>query len=201
MIIKRPFIFMRHGESEGNTLSLCQGQLDFPLTPHGRSQAREAAQYLRSLYPIFRVFASPLLRAAETARIVAPLIPHTSVQFVDGLKERHWGVAQGEHNRILFEQEAREAAPEFREPSPIEGLEELSQLRERIHTTFNEILSFHGDECPLIVGHGCFFRTLCSILPITQISKVPNAVPALCVPTDEGWDLHWISKRGYQLVA
>jgi probable phosphoglycerate mutase len=201
MIIKRAFVFIRHGESEGNKLSLCQGHLDLPLTPNGRAQAREAAQHLRGLSPIFRIFASPLQRASETARIIAPLIPHTSIQLINGLKERAWGVVEGAHNRVLFEQEAREALPDFREPSPIEGLEELSQLRERVRSSLNEVLSFHGDECPLIVGHGCFFRTLCSLLPVTNISTVPNATPALCQSTDEGWQLQWITKNGYQLVA
>jgi broad specificity phosphatase PhoE len=201
MIKKRAFVFVRHGESEGNKRHLCQGQLDPPLTPTGRSQARDAAAHLRGVASIFRIVASPLGRAAETARIIAPCIPHTTLLYHDGLKERHWGAAQGQHNRIISEQEAREASPDFCEPSPIEGLEELSQLKQRLRKTFDEILGFHGDELPLIVGHGCFFRTLCNQLLKTTITKVPNATPALCIPNEDGWSVQWITKDGYQLVA
>lgn len=201
MITKRAFVFVRHGESEGNKRHLCQGQLNLPLTPNGRSQARDAAAHIRGVASIFRIFASPLDRAAETARIIAPFIPHTCLLYHDGLKERRWGVAEGKHNRILFEQEALEASPDFQEPSSIEGIEELSQLTARIRSTLNEILASHGDELPLIVGHGCFFRSLCHHILKTSISKIPNATPALCVPEENGWSVQWITRNGYELVA
>lgn len=59
----------RHGESEWNALGRWQGQADPPLTDRGRAQAERAARAVRGV--VERVVGSDLLRAAETARIVA----------------------------------------------------------------------------------------------------------------------------------
>ena len=63
--------FLRHGESVGNQENRFQGQADFPLTDKGREQARALANRWKSERVTFeRCFASPLLRAKETAEIV-----------------------------------------------------------------------------------------------------------------------------------
>jgi broad specificity phosphatase PhoE len=63
--------FLRHGESVGNQENRFQGLADFPLTDKGRAQARALAERWQSEGMTFdRCFASPLLRAKETAEIV-----------------------------------------------------------------------------------------------------------------------------------
>jgi probable phosphoglycerate mutase len=64
-------LLVRHGESEGNAQDRMQGRSDFPLTEHGRGQARRLARWLAAL-PLdwHAVYASPLLRAWETAAII-----------------------------------------------------------------------------------------------------------------------------------
>lgn len=63
--------FLRHGESVGNQENRFQGQADFPLTEQGRAQARAlAAQWQAEKVTFDQCFASPLLRARETAEIV-----------------------------------------------------------------------------------------------------------------------------------
>ncbi len=63
--------FLRHGESVGNQENRFQGQADFPLTDKGREQARALAEHWKSKGATFdQCFASPLLRAKETAEIV-----------------------------------------------------------------------------------------------------------------------------------
>jgi 2,3-bisphosphoglycerate-dependent phosphoglycerate mutase len=63
--------FLRHGESVGNQENRFQGQADFPLTDKGREQARALAEYWKSDGITFdQCFASPLMRAKETAEIV-----------------------------------------------------------------------------------------------------------------------------------
>ncbi|RJP51075.1 MAG: histidine phosphatase family protein [Anaerolineaceae bacterium] len=64
--------FLRHGESVGNQENRFQGQADFPLTEKGRAQARAlAAQWQTEKVTFNQCFASPLLRAKETAEIVS----------------------------------------------------------------------------------------------------------------------------------
>jgi broad specificity phosphatase PhoE len=63
---------LRHGESVGNAESRWQGQADFPLTETGRAQARALAdRWQRENLKFDLVIASPLLRANETAQIIA----------------------------------------------------------------------------------------------------------------------------------
>jgi broad specificity phosphatase PhoE len=64
------FLFMRHGESEGNRDRQMQGRQESRLTRLGREQAREAGRWLAGR-GIGRVLASPLERAMETAVIAA----------------------------------------------------------------------------------------------------------------------------------
>lgn len=65
-----PLYFLRHGETEWNRAGRLQGHLDSPLTEKGQNQAALMASILlRELgpRPAFRLVASPLGRARQTA--------------------------------------------------------------------------------------------------------------------------------------
>lgn len=63
------FLYLvRHGQSVGNVRRTFHGQTDYPLTPEGRRQARQAAEKLREV-SFTRCFASNLQRAWDTAQI------------------------------------------------------------------------------------------------------------------------------------
>ncbi len=65
-------ILLRHGQSEGNANGYYQGQADFPLTETGREQATALAErWAGEEVRFHRIIASPLLRARETAEIIA----------------------------------------------------------------------------------------------------------------------------------
>jgi broad specificity phosphatase PhoE len=70
----QPFLItlLRHGESVGNAESRWQGQSDFPLTDTGRAQVSALADRWRTENAKFDyLISSPLLRAKETAEIIA----------------------------------------------------------------------------------------------------------------------------------
>ncbi len=68
---------LRHGESVGNAEGYFQGQSDFPLTERGRAQARSlAARWKREKKEFDYIIASPLVRAHETAEIIAEALKH-----------------------------------------------------------------------------------------------------------------------------
>lgn len=84
---------VRHGESVYNAEERIQGQTDIALSERGRRQAAALAAALAEL-PLDAVFASPLARAAETARAIA--VRHQlEVRFEDRLKEINAGIFQG----------------------------------------------------------------------------------------------------------
>ena len=66
-------LLARHGETTENRERRFQGQKDVPLNEHGREQARALAERAAG-ETIAALYTSPLIRAAETARIVGERI-------------------------------------------------------------------------------------------------------------------------------
>ena len=62
---------IRHGQTELNNRKVLQGRSDHPLNATGIAQAREAANRLKGV-SFDAVYSSPLIRAIQTANIVAP---------------------------------------------------------------------------------------------------------------------------------
>jgi broad specificity phosphatase PhoE len=86
---------LRHGLSEANKSDIVQGQLDFPLAEEGITQARLLAEYWWTHSEHFDlVVSSPLLRARQTAEIIAAQLS-LMVELDPGLMERHMGEGQG----------------------------------------------------------------------------------------------------------
>jgi broad specificity phosphatase PhoE len=63
-------VFVRHGQTDANRDGVLLGRLDPPLNDAGREQAAVVAARVALLTPA-RVVTSPLVRAVETAEIVA----------------------------------------------------------------------------------------------------------------------------------
>jgi len=87
-------LVIRHGQSVADIEGRHEGSADFPLTELGRRQARAAAEWIAAHYPPDAVVASPLCRAAETARCIAGsgALP---VALDDALREKANGVYAG----------------------------------------------------------------------------------------------------------
>ena len=89
------FVFLRHGESIGNAQARWQGQSDYALTEKGRAQAQALAKRWKSEGMKFDlIIASPLVRAKETAEIIASALGQ-DVEFDPILLERHIGEMEG----------------------------------------------------------------------------------------------------------
>jgi broad specificity phosphatase PhoE len=85
---------VRHGETDWNIAGVLQGALDVPINERGRAQARELARaFMDSAFAC--VYTSPLIRALETAQIIAALLRLPPPVRHDGLRERNFGVIQG----------------------------------------------------------------------------------------------------------
>ena len=78
---------LRHGPTEWNALGKVQGHTDIPLSAAGA--AKMAA--LRLPAPAARVYASPMLRARQTAEALGLLNPVLDAR----LMEQNWGVWEG----------------------------------------------------------------------------------------------------------
>lgn len=75
----------RHGETQHNAQLRFQGQGDVPLNATGREQAHALAELVAERSPV-ALYASPILRARETAEIVAQrigLAPRFDARFAE----------------------------------------------------------------------------------------------------------------------
>lgn len=92
MKTKTIYIF-RHGQTDYNVTRRVMGQLDIPLNETGIAQAVELAEKIANMH-IEAIYTSPLLRAKQTAQIVAD---KNNIKIItdDRLKERNNGVLQG----------------------------------------------------------------------------------------------------------
>ncbi len=188
----RDFIFIRHGQAEGNVRNVCQGKIDLPLTDLGREQARLAAQRLLNFKGLSKIYSSTMQRAYDTARIIAEELECPEIEQLDDLQERGWGALEGQPNTLMYEQEELESLPDYREPSKIAGLEEKSAFSKRVFNVMNFILQNAKAEPVLIVSHGRFFHELCEFLAVPAIKQIPNGSPVFCRHSQAGWNLDFL---------
>jgi len=140
-------LVVRHGQSEWNTTGRWQGRADPPLTDEGRRQSKVAGGALGTFDA---VVASPLLRAAETATIIAELLGIGPVLTDPDLVERDAGEWQG-----LTRSQIQEGWPGFlddgRRPP---GYELGDAMLTRTLSVLERISERMGDGDVLVVSHG-----------------------------------------------
>ncbi|MFT4305349.1 MAG: histidine phosphatase family protein [Microbacterium sp.] len=91
-------LLIRHGETDWNRDRRIQGVTDIPLNDTGRRQAAQTAQLLRTILPAdvpATVVASDLLRAQETAAIIARELGLDEPVLSPLLRERAYGEGEG----------------------------------------------------------------------------------------------------------
>ncbi len=145
-------LMARHGETDWNRESRFQGHADTTLNDAGRSQARELAERLAGDH-IVAVYASPLLRALETAEIVAARLG-LEVETVDGLREVDVGSWSG-----LTRTEVEQRHPDgFRRWLALdhgwEDGESYEELGRRVLASLRELAERHPGQRVLVVSHG-----------------------------------------------
>ncbi|MHC4448970.1 MAG: histidine phosphatase family protein [Planctomycetota bacterium] len=152
-------LLARHGETDWNRSGTYQGHADIPLNELGRAQARALAERLVN-EKIAALYASDLLRASETARIVGERLG-LEPSFDEAWREMNVGSMTGMHHA--------EAPPHLREfisaaarsEDPVApGAETFAQMESRLRTAYDQLTG----ETALIIGHGGTLKVLISIL-------------------------------------
>ena len=156
--------FVRHGESEANVLKVFANTPGkYGLTPLGSSQAGALAE---KLVPegITRVFASPLLRAQETAAIVAGRLG-LNFETRDALREFGVGDHEGSCDQAAWD-EYREVERawliEGNLQARIGGGECFEDIADRFLPFIEALSQCFGasDERILLIGHGGTFSCM-----------------------------------------
>ncbi len=150
--------FVRHGQSEANVQMIISNRnLPHPLTELGQQQAVTLAQSL-SRVPLAAFYASPIMRAKQTAQIVAANIG-LPFEIADALREPDCGIMEGrsdeeawaEHNRVMHDWLLHQKFDSY-----IEGGESFGDLRTRFVPFVERIVAVHGDtdHNVLLITHG-----------------------------------------------
>lgn len=157
------FFLMRHGETDWNREFRYQGISDVALNDDGLEQARRLAVRLSPIVPS-RVFASPLMRAARTAEIIAEHGARAvKVELLPELSEISFGIWEG-----LTIPEIRELDAETFERWRVapfscapRGGETFEEIRARAQTLAGDIRAgARPGEATFIVAHGGLLRAL-----------------------------------------
>ncbi|WP_409526422.1 histidine phosphatase family protein [Nitrincola sp. MINF-07-Sa-05] len=166
-LTKKPFIFLRHGETPMNQLRLIAGSTDTPLSDTGREEARRAAELLADIHWSV-IGVSPLQRAHETAQLATS---GQQLTLLEGLRERDWGDLEGAPWETLI--------PYTETPA---GGENWDHFTQRVLLALNQLLEH---EMPLVVAHSGIFRVIRALATGTpEGDRVGNAQPVLVLPPD-----------------
>ena len=171
---------LRHGATANNQAkpARLQGRrTDPPLSDEGHEQARQTAQWLAAA-PLEAVFASPLLRARQTAEAIAR--PHgLTVELVDDLVEVDVGDWEG-CRWDEIEQMDPEAYRLFEADAgvnPYLGGETLGVVQARAVPAMERLLAANLGRRIAAVAHNCVNRSYLAHLlnvPLAKYRSVPQ---------------------------
>lgn len=165
---------IRHGETDYNKARRIQGHCDIELNEYGRELAKVTAAGLAEV-PFDIVFTSPLVRASETAHIIAgereiPIIEDIRIQEIgfgeyEGLCSGRQGYNIPDNKafwNFFFDTENYQVPP---------GGESFEEVMQRTGEFFAEIVSdkAYQDKTILISTHGCALKAILANVNHTPI--------------------------------
>jgi|SRR5581483_8635968 len=162
-------LLVRHGETDWNADGRLQGHTDRPLSDYGRRQARQLAEELAAGAQLDAIYASDLVRARETAEIVAERLG-LPVDLDPDLREKNWGNWEGltavERDRVEFVGESTE------------------DHQERMLRALHRIAGRHPGGRVLVVTHGGSMRRVQTATLGFALPVVANCASWACACED-----------------
>jgi len=149
---------VRHGQTDWNLARRIQGSTDIPLNDTGREDARWAAEKLAA-ETHHAVYTSPLLRARETAEIIAERLGLEIAGVVPDIREREFGDGEG-----MLVPDYIETYGDWHAEVP--GAESLHEVGERAISALHAIArearrrSSPRAESVIVVAHGGVIRAV-----------------------------------------
>lgn len=168
----------RHGATEHNLavpIRLQGNAINGPLAEVGIAQARALASVMSSL-PISAIYSSQMLRARQTAEIVATPFGRTSVA-LDGLHEIAVGEWEGMSWAEIQQRDPEHFQAFFENPAvvPYLGGECYQDVLARARPIFDQLIAKHAGQSIVIVTHNVVNRVLvadCLGLPLERAKQL-----------------------------
>lgn len=166
-------IFIRHGESEANVRRIVSNRnLPHGLTEKGRTQVKVLADDLANRQ-VTAIYSSPILRAQETAEIIAELLG-VAIQIEDALREGDCGILEGcsdteTWTKVASLEKAWDAGDHDHRIA--EG-ESLNDIRARFEPFITQLINVYGntDETIALISHGAVLHHMLPLV-LTNIDR------------------------------
>lgn len=165
---------VRHGRTDWNAARRMQGRTENPLNAEGLSQAAVVAPLLTPVNAQ-RVISSPMLRAQQTADVIAEHLGAPRAAHRESLIERDFGSAEGADIT-----EAYASHPDHDWP----GSEPVSAVGERGAAEIRALLAEGVDT--IVVAHGTLLRLSLGVLTGAPFPRFDNADVVLVRSSDDG---------------
>lgn len=149
-------LFLRHGATAGNLEKRYIGRTDEPLCPLGQEQARALA---KQGLAVEHLYVSPALRTVQTAQIVFPDTPYTTVP---ALWETDFGIFEGKTAWELESEPRYRAWVEAECKTPVPGGESVENFKARCCHAFQKIMAELPQEGSVgfVIHGGCIMAIL-----------------------------------------
>lgn len=156
---------IRHGETDLNVAKVYYGATDCPLNEKGKKQA-EALQKSFDKIPVDLVYTSPLIRAADTAKIIFgdTIKTHTDPR----LKEMNFGIWEGRYYKDIQEEPAYIAWMEDWEHTPAPNGESYDDLAERVEEFYQELIATEEKNVAIVCHNAVLMLLLPALLSLTR---------------------------------
>lgn len=187
--------FVRHGETDANTIDLIQGQRDVRLNENGMKQAETVGKRMQNM-KFDCIYSSDLSRAAFTAECIAN---GRKVIYTPRLREWAFGTWEGktlDEISVIYPDEFK-AYKEISNDFHPSGGESTMQLKKRAADFLEEMAAKHPGRTVLCVSHGGFIRNILQIvLKIERFNVRPRAdnTAVSCFKTSD-------NGRNWQLIT
>ena len=185
----RAFCGLRHGATDWNRQGLFQGRTDNPLNEDGLRQAHEAVDMLRGA-GVTRIVASPLVRAARTAEIIASAIS-VPLALDDGIIEFDFGSFEGQPVRDLMIKHGVNSATGLVSILPDDG-ESWDAMTQRSLRCVASWLDRYPDDHMLFVCHDAVMQGMANAL-CGSYFKNQHGMPFRYSPEASGWRVERVS--------
>jgi probable phosphoglycerate mutase len=173
---------IRHGSTAWNKEGRIQGHTDNPLDEEGLQQAAAIAERLSGEEWDY-IYSSDLLRARQTAEVIAAKLGIPVAGLLPGIREMNGGLLEGttEQERVARwgqEWKSMELGLESRESGKLRGA-----------GTIEEIALRHPGKRILIVSHGAILRSsLSGLVPELDVSQLlKNTSITRIVKDQDNW--------------
>jgi uncharacterized phosphatase len=181
--------FIRHGQTDWNRDDRMQGSSDIPLNDTGRAQALDAVEVLRES-PWDVVVSSPLVRARETAEIIANALDLELGASYPELVERDYGPFEGANATECI---AKYPGKDYPDAEPI------SSVVERGRTGLARVSADHPGRNVVIVCHGTIIRYTIASLAGHPVDGIHNGTVSELEHTGDTWRV--LTVNGQPLMA